>query len=316
MQQAENNESAPAPAPKPSRLAGLDRWMEAHPAHPRILPFVLFVLLLFLIMLARGQWPISYPFLYAAKIAIVTWLVWRYRRLVPEINFRFHWIAVPAAVICTVGWIGLAWLMVGEWGMRVEAIADGSPLGAIDYSDPELTPSFLAITDTNFFVGFLEDHPAAAWISLVFRLLGMTILVAVIEEVLYRSLLLRCFNRWSDTRTAILQLLSDLPIIGDMIMHRPAVIAASKEERVLARAFERVPLGQISLFSLIFGALLWSVLSHMPRDWPGTFLCAFVFAGVLVYTRKMGLGPVIWAHGLTNAFLWTYVILTRDWQFL
>jgi hypothetical protein len=32
--------------------------------------------------------------------------------------------------------------------------------------------------------------------------------------------------------------------------------------------------------------------------------------------RQMGLGPVIWAHGLTNAALWGYTLYTGDWRFL
>ncbi|MCC5828494.1 MAG: CPBP family intramembrane metalloprotease [Phycisphaeraceae bacterium] len=290
--------------------------MERHPAHPRLVPFVLYVALLFVVVLAREQHPLTYPVLYAIKIALVSWVVWRYRKLMPEITLSFHWLAIPAAVICTAGWIGLAWLMAGEFGIRMEAVMAGEPLGAIDYAAEDVTAGIFAITSTNFFVGFLESHPAAAWISLGMRLLGMTILVAIIEEVLYRSLLLRSLSRWRDTRIALLQFLGDMPIIGDMILHRKAVIEAAKEDHVLKRAFERVPLGHVTFFGVLIGAVLWSALSHLPRDWPGTFLCAFVFAWVLVKTREKGLGPVIWAHGLTNALLWGYVIATGDWQFL
>ncbi len=32
--------------------------------------------------------------------------------------------------------------------------------------------------------------------------------------------------------------------------------------------------------------------------------------------RKLGLGPVIWTHGLCNASLWAWTIYSGDWRFL
>ena len=32
--------------------------------------------------------------------------------------------------------------------------------------------------------------------------------------------------------------------------------------------------------------------------------------------KRLGLGPVVWSHGLVNAGLWAYTYYTDDWQFL
>jgi hypothetical protein len=31
---------------------------------------------------------------------------------------------------------------------------------------------------------------------------------------------------------------------------------------------------------------------------------------------RLGLGPIIWSHGLTNALLWLYTLTSDDWRFL
>ncbi len=299
-----------------SRLAMLDRWMGRHPAHPRIVPFVVFVLLLFVVNTTRDYIPLSYPFLYTLKCLLVAWLIWRYRHLMPEINLRFHWIAIPAAVVSAAGWIMLAWWMAGEFDLRWAALLAGNPEGRIPYEAIDREPGMFTWTAESFFAGFLQDHPVAAWSSLILRLIGMTVLVAIFEEVLFRSFLLRAFHRWRDTRLAVVQLASDLPIIGDMIIHTRAAKEAEQHRGVLRRAFENVPLGALSINALIVGAILWCLLSHIPRDWPGTVLCVLTFSAVLALTARRGLGPVIWAHALTNALLWAYVVWSHDWQFL
>ena len=299
-----------------SRIARIDRWMAEHPAHPRLIPFVLFILLLFIVNGVRDYVPLSYPVLYTLKCGLVGYVIWRYRKLMPEITLSFHWIALPAAVVSAAGWILLAWWMAGEFDLRWAALMQGEPLGAIDYDAIDREPCMLAWTHDSFFAGFLESNVVAAWSSLILRLLGMTILVAIFEEVLFRSLLLRCFHRWQDTKLAVIQFASDLPIIGDMIVHTRAAKEAERHRGVLRRAFDSVPLGALSINGLIVGAILWCLMSHLPRDWPGTVLCVLTFSAVLYLTARRGLGPVIWAHGLTNALLWAYVIWSGDWQFL
>ena len=45
-------------------------------------------------------------------------------------------------------------------------------------------------------------------------------------------------------------------------------------------------------------------------------VCGVAYCLLLMVTRKKGLGPVIWAHGITNALLWVYTIQTDVWRFL
>jgi len=33
-------------------------------------------------------------------------------------------------------------------------------------------------------------------------------------------------------------------------------------------------------------------------------------------SHRLGLGPVIWSHAITNALLWGYTIWSGDWQFI
>jgi hypothetical protein len=162
--------------------------------------------------------------------------------------------------------------------------------------------------------------PVLGNVTLGLRLLGMSIVVPMFEELAYRSAVLRSFRHPRDVGVAILQLLGDLPVIGDIIMKTRASQEADRIRRPMALAFDKTPLGVVSVFSVVASLLLWCVVSHMPRDWPGTIACGLPFIWLTVITnrgqRKMGLGPVIWAHGLTNAGLWLYTVITHDWRFL
>ena len=45
-------------------------------------------------------------------------------------------------------------------------------------------------------------------------------------------------------------------------------------------------------------------------------MCALAYCLLLSVTRAKGLGPVCWAHGITNALLWGYTVYYGNWQFL
>lgn len=280
----------PAPGPGPGGLQG---WLDAHPWHPRFAPLLLYVIFLSIIGWARSIAPSSYPVLYAVQCIATALLIYRYRRFVPEISFSFHWLLIPIAIGAATAWIGLALMMAHLW------------------------PDAFGSAGKSFF----DEMPApVAWISLAFRLLGMSLLVPVVEELFFRSALMRSLHKPRPALYALVHFAEGLPIIGPMVLRSKISQEADAQTRPLADMFHATPLGAISPFSLLIVPLLWCVLSHTMRDWPGTIVCGLAYAWLCYITnrpgRTLGLGPVIWAHGLTNAILWGYTLATGDWRFL
>lgn len=282
-----------APMPIEARRAGgMDAWMAESPWHPRVAPELIYLLML-LVTVSLQRESIHgaiYATSYVVQCLLVVWLLWRYRHLLPELNWRFHWLAIPVGVGVVVAWIVLGRLM--------------RTIPAFD------TPG------TSFFD--LYSTPVA-WTLLSLRLLGMSIVVPMFEELFNRSLLLRSFHRPRETGIALFQLILDLPVIGDMLINTRLARKVSQHDRVLSKEFQRVPLGKLSVFGVAMSTLVF-MLAHGMRDWPGTIVCGIAYCLLVWATnrngRQLGLGPVIWAHGITNALLWAYVIQTDAWYFL
>lgn len=273
-------------------LERLDRWMGAHPWHPRLAPFAVYVVLLWGVGAVEGWWPALNPLLYGGLCAVVAWMLWRYRRLTPELNVRFHWVAIPA------GLLGAVWIPLG---IGMEWVSPG-------WFGHETTPYF-------------EQMAApVAWTAMGVKLLGMVIVVPLFEELFFRSAVLRSFYRWRTFGVAMFQLLEDLPLIGPPLMETKLSRRLDRYREPVAAGFKATSLGALSVANIVISIVLWCVLSHAVRDWPGTVACGLLYAGVVWYTnrggRSFGLGPVVWAHGLTNAVLWGYTLSTGDWRFL
>jgi hypothetical protein len=275
----------------PSRsrwLAGLDDWMALHPWHPRVAPFLVYIFLLPVI-----DWGVSwnvhvYPLLYGLQCGLTAWLLWRYRRLTPELTLKLHWLAIPVGVAVTWAWIEMGRWMEATWPARF--VSD----------EPHYLP---------------QMHEPVRYVALGMRLLGMSILVPIFEEMFIRSLLLRSFHRPGPLLATVLQVVEDLPGIGDWLMGKPWAMEARRQREVLGQAFLATPLGALSVFGVTMSTLVF-VAHHVPRDWPATVVCALAYCGLLWATRGKGLGPVIWAHGITNALLWGYSVGWNDWRFL
>ncbi|MEX2672491.1 MAG: hypothetical protein WD294_10315 [Phycisphaeraceae bacterium] len=291
---SETPTTPPSAPPKPtlSYLQKVDRWMALHPFHPRLIPFVVYVLLLMIIGFVRDAQPDLAVVVHLFQIVIVSAMLYRYRRLMPEITLTFHWLALPMGLVAAVAWIGL--------GMGMHELHP--------YFQHEATPYF-------------DDmSPVAAWIAMTARLVGMAAVVPVFEEVFFRSALLRALQKPETAKITVIQFLDDLPFIGEYTMRTRVSKWADQFPRPLADAFEKTPLGAVTGFSIVSTLTLWCLISHIPRDWPGTIACGLLFI-LLVWitnrgTRRLGLGPVIWAHGITNAVLWAYTLQTADWRFL
>ncbi len=296
---------------KGGRLAGLDRAMGDGPWMVRLAPLLLWVGCMMVVGMAR-DWDVrTLPYLYTVQCLLTGGMLWRYRRLLPEVTLWFHWSVVPSAVFLTVAWIILGWWVGGELPVRWEALMEGNlRLGALD-GEAEL----------HYFETMRGAYPWTFTAAMGLRLLGMALIVPFIEEVFNRSFCLRAMHSMRKTGVAVLQVVHDLPGIGEWLMDKPAVKRAALQEPMFTQQFNETALGAVSVFGVVASTLVF-MLNHMPRDWMGAIVCGVLWCLMVKWTnregrkRKLGLGPVIWSHGLTNALLWGYTLYSGDWQFL
>lgn len=75
--------------------------------------------------------------------------------------------------------------------------------------------------------------------------------------------------------------------------------------------FERVPLGAWSLRAFLVTALL-SCAQH-PDNWLVSVFCWFLFNGLMYWKKSVCF--LVCVHGLTNLFLYVYVVWRGDWIF-
>jgi membrane protease YdiL (CAAX protease family) len=275
--------------PGPSRLAWLDTFMGQHPWHPRIVPFLVYVLAIPLVAWLLEHQPSFYGGAIALRAAVVVWLLWRYRRLLPEVTLRFDWLSVPVGV-----GVAVAWILLGKW------MAATWPA------------SFDADKPVNFFTVM---GPVLGSIAFGVRLVSMATVVPIFEELFIRSLMLRSLHSFRRTGIGVLQFFQDLPVIGEWLSETRLGERVGRHPPVFGLEFEKTPLGALSLFGVAASTLIF-MASHIQRDWPGTVVCGVAYCLLLAATRRKGLGPVIWAHGITNALLWGYTLYTNDWRFL
>ena len=283
-------------------LDRLDAWMQQSPWHPRVTPFFAYIVGLMAIGFVGDAAPVAVPPLYLLQCVLVAWLLWRYRRLTPELNLRWHWSVVPSAVLLLVAWVLL-----------------GYGYNQLFFGGLERLP----LERETYFRELFEVSAAYGWAALLLRLLGMSLLVPFFEELFVRSAVLRAVHDWPSTRTGLIQFASDLPVLGDALADRAAGRRAEAEPPAFTRNLERVPLGAVTVFATLASTLVFAG-SHGLRDWAGCLACGVVWCAMVGWTnrsslpedRRAGLGPVIWSHGLVNALLWGYTLVSGDWQFL
>lgn len=130
------------------------------PLVARVAPFVIFLVLTF----CQGQFGAASAYwFYLAKTLIAVWLIWEMRPLVSEMRWALSWEAVIVGIAVFVLWVGL---------------------------DPFYPKYMKSSVVWNPHVQF-GDNSMLAWLMIVTRILGSTLVVPPLEEVFYRSFLYR-----------------------------------------------------------------------------------------------------------------------------
>jgi len=142
----------------------LRNQFEGSPARVRALPFIVFLALTF----AQGEFgDVSRYWFYLAKTLVGAWMLLEMRPFVPEMRWACSWEAVAVGLGVFVMWIG------------------------IDGFYPHVGD---AATSWHPWADF-GTAPGRAWLFIVIRTLGSTLVVPPLEEVFYRSFLYRYFVR-------------------------------------------------------------------------------------------------------------------------
>lgn len=138
---------------------------------PYIVPFLAFMICTYAGMVAPGGVYAMYPI----KTVVVAALLWYYRASYQEIRASFSWLAIVTGIV-----VFLIWIFPEAWYPHIT-------IGEKTYK--------------LFKIGSSEFNPYAAgtgWVlyaSIVFRLIGAAVVVPVMEELFWRSFILRWLIR-------------------------------------------------------------------------------------------------------------------------
>ena len=144
--------------------------LKQRPVFVRAAPFVVFILLTFLESRFDGA---PRYWIYLLKTVVGGWMLWQFRRFIPELRLKFSWEAVVAGVGVVVLWIGL--------GPLFDAIGFKSSWIVVKTKSASTPWNPLA-----FF-----SSAVLGWFFVVVRIVGSTIVVPPMEEVFFRSFLYR-----------------------------------------------------------------------------------------------------------------------------
>jgi len=126
----------------------------------RVVPFLIFLVL----TSCQGQFGAASAYwFYFAKTLVAVWLIWEMRPWVPEMRWAMSWEAVIVGIGVFVLWVGL------------------------DPFYPKFMKSAVVWNPHTEF----DENSMLAWLMIVTRILGSTLVVPPLEEVFYRSFLYR-----------------------------------------------------------------------------------------------------------------------------
>lgn len=153
-------------------MDALRQQLAGSPVLTRVLPFAIFVGLTFF----QGQLgDLSRYWVYALKTVVGAWLLWVVWPLIRELCWEFSWSAVAVGVGVFVLWVGL-----DPWYPRLGVLLAKLGLGS------EPTPD--RVWDPHAAFG---EGSWLAWLVILVRVAGSTLVVPPLEEVFFRSFLYR-----------------------------------------------------------------------------------------------------------------------------
>ena len=157
-------------------MNSLHERLAASPLAARVVPFVVFAAF----TIGQGKFGESSRYwIYFVKTIVGAWLIWLMRPLVSEMKWKFSWAAVVVGIAVFAMWVAidpfyppLDWLL-SYVGLAKAGLGAESPL---DLSNPR---------------AHYGQDSTLAWMFIIARLLGSSIVVPPLEEVFYRSSLYR-----------------------------------------------------------------------------------------------------------------------------
>jgi len=155
----------------------LRKFLSVSPAVARVVPFLIFVAL----TIAQGKCgPASAYWFYFAKTFVGLWLIYELWPLVTEMRWALSWEAVAVGVGVFAVWVGIS----GAWTTQ------SSLWVRLGLAHAPATPA--PVWNPNAVFG---DGSALAWLFIVTRILGSSLVVPPLEEVFYRSFVYRYIAR-------------------------------------------------------------------------------------------------------------------------
>ena len=134
--------------------------LRSTPLIARVVPFVIFAGLTAL----QGQFgDASKYWIYLAKTIVGVWLLWAVWPVVPEMRWKIGWEGIAVGVIVFVLWVGLD-------SLYPKFVQGGKPWNPHEQ---------------------FGQGTALAWVVIVGRIVGSTLVVPPLEEMFYRSFLYR-----------------------------------------------------------------------------------------------------------------------------
>ncbi|MBI3852209.1 MAG: CAAX prenyl protease-related protein [Verrucomicrobia bacterium] len=165
----------------------LQTKLATSPALARVLPFVVFLGLTF----CQGPFgEASRYWFYLAKTVVGAWLIWSVWPLVEEMRWKISWEAGVVGVAVFALWVGLDGLYPSVAEIIQSYVCPILKSIGLDFLCPKPT----ALHPWNPHVQF-GQNTAFAWLFIVVRIVGSSLVVPPLEEVFYRSFLYRWIAR-------------------------------------------------------------------------------------------------------------------------
>ena len=154
-------------------MNSISGWLTRSPITARVAPFAVFVVLTFL---QNHVGPSGHFWLYSAKTLVAGWMLWTVRAVIPEMGWKLSWEALLVGIAVFVMWIGL--------GDFLTQLGFTNHFWRLSLGTGAWNPH------AQFGAG-----TALAWLFILVRIVGVTLVVPPMEEVFFRSFVYRYLTK-------------------------------------------------------------------------------------------------------------------------